>query len=322
MAHEYLVRAKLEGPWPENLKLPVKLGDFTLDWSKNLVLLAIEGGWIEPGDPDYPTEMPEEDPDYPMSFLSVDAKIRVDKPDQRFRMADERLGCLEALFKLFRPGLVFVRRHKIEDGKPSEDEKMRSLLPGTEPLSREDQMLDYQFDVRPELAPLYSRPQYTLDSHTLRELIDFFNNYWDGISQAKPPLNVAIPRFSSSYEKWTPGDRLIDLVVALEALFGSKGEVTYKVALRSSCLLYPPGEARQEAFKKIKKVYEERSRILHGGHLDTTFKPEDIDQFEDYVRMAIVKLLELRRRGVDLGTDAEKKEAAVDRYLFFNPHPL
>ena len=48
-------------------------------------------------------------------------------------------------------------------------------------------------------------------------------------------------RFSSSYEKRDPADRLVDLVIALEALFGDSGDssnLRYKLAMRGASWLH------------------------------------------------------------------------------------
>ena len=44
-----------------------------------------------------------------------------------------------------------------------------------------------------------------------------------------------------------------------------------------------PAYARKGIFKRIKKLYDNRSRILHGEHLETEYTSENIRAFEDCV---------------------------------------
>jgi len=80
-------------------------------------------------------------------------------------------------------------------------------------------------------------------------------------------LWVAISRFRESYEKMGWVDNLVDLAVALEALFGPKDarELTKRLQLRTAFLLGDgDGEAR-EIYKRVGILYDIRSRILHGS---------------------------------------------------------
>ena len=53
----------------------------------------------------------------------------------------------------------------------------------------------------------------------------------------------------------------------IESLFGLKSELVYRIALQSASLLEPRGEKRTRRFKEIKKLYNLRSKAVHGGPL-------------------------------------------------------
>ena len=73
-------------------------------------------------------------------------------------------------------------------------------------------------------------------------------------------IDLALSRFNSSYERRELVDRLIDLVIALEALFGEQGDsLSLKVASRCACWLYPPGQERWDAFVAVRDMYRKRS---------------------------------------------------------------
>lgn len=54
------------------------------------------------------------------------------------------------------------------------------------------------------------------------------------------------------------------LWAGVEALFDVQMEVKYRVATLSACLLDPPGTKRREKYKRVKKLYDERSIAVHG----------------------------------------------------------
>jgi Apea-like HEPN len=61
--------------------------------------------------------------------------------------------------------------------------------------------------------------------------------------------------------------RLILFVTAAEALFGDndKSELAYRLAVRMATLNGGSGEQRKEIFELIRRVYDTRSRLLHGS---------------------------------------------------------
>ena len=99
----------------------------------------------------------------------------------------------------------------------------------------------------------------------------------------------------------------------MEALFGDKEYHRYKIPLRCACMLFPSGKARKQAFENIKRFYDERSAILHSGKLGLHPQVEGkVDQFEEYVRMSILKFLELYEDGRPITSGA-----LLDDLLFF-----
>lgn len=54
------------------------------------------------------------------------------------------------------------------------------------------------------------------------------------------------------------------LWAGVEAIFDVQMEVKYRIATLSACLLEPPGTTRREKYKKVKKLYDERSQVVHG----------------------------------------------------------
>jgi hypothetical protein len=55
---------------------------------------------------------------------------------------------------------------------------------------------------------------------------------------------------------------------AIESIVDVSTEITYRLSLNVSSLLYARGEKRIEKFKEIKKLYNLRSKIVHGSNIN------------------------------------------------------
>ncbi len=308
MSETYLVRAKLEFSWEfeeeesqQSIKvpkqLPVNFGPFCLDRSPNAKFYLMNLGLID----EVLMEGLNPDRDYPISLLFIELKIQTERGQQPEYEADDILEQLEAMLRLFQEGDVALRRHyyhtwRIKEGNPKPVIFLSSRPP------------------KPEPATLYPRKPYKLEDEALHGFIEFFNSYWDIINQKHQPIYNALYRFNSSYERRTLSDRLIELMIGMEALFGDKEYQRYKIPLRCACMLYPPGKVRKQAFATIKKFYDERSAIIHGGKLELGPNSKgEVDQFEEYTRRSILKFLEVHKDGCPITSGAQ-----LDDLLFFD----
>ena len=285
---EYLVRASLEfirdfeqeshGSKPAiPLKLPVNICPFRLEKSPNAGIYLADLGFVDPDQvsQDQPTW------EYPISLLYLEFTIQDSGHAQA--QADSRLEAIELLLRLFQPGGVSIRRHNLMWRVEEQGSRMALFL-NPRPI-------------KPEIATLYGRTPYPLGDDTLANFVEFFKQRWDVLDCVEPYLKTALARFNSSYERRDLSDRLIDLVVALEALFGDgePGSIAYKVAMRCACWLHPPGDVRVKLFSKLKNYYSMRSKAVHGGEPISLFK-EGVVELEEVVRRSLLKFLEQQKR--------------------------
>jgi hypothetical protein len=87
-----------------------------------------------------------------------------------------------------------------------------------------------------------------------------------GALRQQTPLAIAIRRYSSSHDPKHEEDRLLDLWIAVEALFGTDdpGETTFRVALNLANSVEHPGITRRAMFEWVKHSDNVRSRLVHG----------------------------------------------------------
>ncbi len=89
---------------------------------------------------------------------------------------------------------------------------------------------------------------------------------------------LAARRFGSSSLRTRSEDALIDCCVALEALLmhDSRSEITQRLALRAAAVTGTSGMADPTfVFKTVKKIYDARSRVVHGSG------PSGVDEMID-----------------------------------------
>ncbi|MCI1636114.1 HEPN domain-containing protein [Bifidobacterium sp.] len=77
---------------------------------------------------------------------------------------------------------------------------------------------------------------------------------------------------SAVNERENPDDRLLDAVVAWENLVGVDHQTTFRVTAALACLQSDEPEVYQERQKQFSKIYNVRSRVIHGS--DTADKVE------------------------------------------------
>jgi Apea-like HEPN len=90
------------------------------------------------------------------------------------------------------------------------------------------------------------------------------------LKSARNPVPMAARRLNSAALRELDEDALIDACIGLEALFGDRGgEITYKLSLRLAAVaarspLRGLDMSPTEIFRMMKKIYEYRSRLVHG----------------------------------------------------------
>jgi Apea-like HEPN len=86
----------------------------------------------------------------------------------------------------------------------------------------------------------------------------------------KPQIDIAVRRvLSAAHARTDPADRLVDSVIAWENLFGtSEGEPRLRVSAAMAWLLEPDAGSRLARQDQLKRLYDDRSKIVHGAPFD------------------------------------------------------
>jgi hypothetical protein len=109
-------------------------------------------------------------------------------------------------------------------------------------------------------------------------------------------LRVAAHRLVSAglvYDK-SAEDRLVDAAVAWEALFGSqdRDQLSLQLALSIAWLLASDDYAeRERIFRRAKRVYGLRSKLVHGGGAKAQEVEKAADELTEWLRQAVIALV-------------------------------
>ena len=157
--------------------------------------------------------------------------------------------------------------------------------------------------------------EYTLTEADAAKFVKLWKRW--GKAEHWQDLEVAVRRFSMGCERSSAEDRLIDYVIALEALLlpdEKIGEYRYRLSLRGAALLGKDPLDRAAVKRNLAEAYDCRSSIVHGSKekpetVSWRKKPESGEKlatdevafrdFVDYVSDYLRDLIEKLRRRVE-----------------------
>ena len=108
-------------------------------------------------------------------------------------------------------------------------------------------------------------------------------------------LNVSIHRWIKSKGASSTQNRLIELRIALEALYlkDAGGEMSFKIATRGAWHLGISGEERKKVFSVLRNVYDLASKVVHARKIKDSLEKQDkiLKDGQDACRRGILKVM-------------------------------
>jgi len=135
-----------------------------------------------------------------------------------------------------------------------------------------------------------------------------FLQLWELLVEGAERFSFSIHRFNLAFERNLIADRIVDLVIAAEALLLGdidetyRGELRFRLALRGAKFIEHTEYNEREVFYVMRRAYDARSSIVHGGSPKDTRLPgnpkADLSALtsatEDLVRLGLRKALSMR----------------------------
>src|SRR5439155_14637190 len=127
-------------------------------------------------------------------------------------------------------------------------------------------------------------------------------------------INLALRRFSFSFDRERMDDRLVDLLIAAEALYLPKDqdELSFRLAIRSATFVTHDVHSPRHIYEIMREAYRARSQIVHGEDPTRTRLPTKSDAtldelaatVEDLIRVGIREGLAAVGAGSKLADDS------------------
>ena len=135
-------------------------------------------------------------------------------------------------------------------------------------------------------------PQYQLEESEagpVRALFETVTRFEDLHSDKFRNIALALRRFSSIYDRHPADDRVVDAIIAIEALLKIDSELSFRLAFRTAGILAAHDNERIAIFREMRDYYDARSRIVHGGTLKR--KQEALLRSDEPLRNTVRRLL-------------------------------
>ncbi|MGB8657748.1 MAG: hypothetical protein WCE90_08190 [Candidatus Zixiibacteriota bacterium] len=139
--------------------------------------------------------------------------------------------------------------------------------------------------------------KYVLSESEAKEFETFFEELFGrkSVSHLQYPLDLALNRFNYAYERKRPEDKLIDYMIAFEALYGAPG---YMIALRAASLLGNIPDEKKQIFSEMKEARELRDNTVHGStKKESAISAEKASRIEDHLRHSLQQFIKRKITG-------------------------
>jgi hypothetical protein len=146
-----------------------------------------------------------------------------------------------------------------------------------------------------------------------------FGRFWAGLQSERVKdrkfLGLATRRLGYAHERHRVEDKLLDLLIAAEALFlsGSMGELQYRLAQRAGFFLSNDPATRRKIYWHMLAAYKVRSKVVHGEEARPPKREDGTEvDLEEFVETTKVYLRITLRKMVDLALLSESRDELVD----------
>jgi Apea-like HEPN len=156
-----------------------------------------------------------------------------------------------------------------------------------------------------------------------------FLELWHLLEEGAARFGFSLHRFNLAFDRGLLADRIVDLVIAAESLFlgdlgvQDRGELRFRFALRAAKFIEHPNYGEQDIYLVMRRAYDARSAIVHGGSPKDTRLPDNpsaelptfIDAIEELVRLGLRKGLSMKEDGTKM-----RQPEYWDTLVFLKPN--
>lgn len=128
---------------------------------------------------------------------------------------------------------------------------------------------------------------------------------------------IAIRSISQALQSLSWELRFLIFWIALEALFGTDSELTYRLSLRIALFIEKNKNEQKELLRSAKKLYRERGKVVHGRGIpgkEQKDRKELMKKTENIVRKAMLKIF--KEDNIRQIFSSNKREDFLDNLIF------
>jgi len=178
--------------------------------------------------------------------------------------------------------------------------------------------MSFDFNPDPSVFPAVYGRTADLQCVLNQEECKFVKRLWTAFrtvvesqSDTAKRLSRALRRYNNAVCSDAPEDQIVDLVTALEILFKTYG---FKMAFYASHLAGRNSKSRGEACKALDRIYDVRSKAVHGGGLDkrNTRSVDELLLLVAQILRSATALASMRRDPLEIAREAAFDPARLD----------
>ena len=142
----------------------------------------------------------------------------------------------------------------------------------------------------PRSKPASDPPSILIARNNVEESLSFYSK-----RQSTKDVDLAVARWLKSKRRASLEDKLIDLRIAMEALYmrNAQGEMRFRTAMNGAWHLGGSFGERLGYYETLNKVYDDASKVVHGNRLkDHLPSLERLEAAQSICRQSILKIVE------------------------------
>ena len=139
-------------------------------------------------------------------------------------------------------------------------------------------------------SPSKSQIKYNFDNFNITKFKKFSSLWGEGAGEKfRENFSLSLDYFESAMEKEKLQDKLIDYMIVLESLLTEgTSEVGFQISFRTALLISKGEQEFMSNKDKLKKLYDKRSKIVHGEKLKHPVTVDDIVFLGEAVRKVLI----------------------------------
>ncbi|MFY1637245.1 hypothetical protein ACN27F_28915 [Solwaraspora sp. WMMB335] len=107
-------------------------------------------------------------------------------------------------------------------------------------------------------------------------------------------FHFAFEAFWGSFDESDPRMAASKVWAGIESIFGIQSELRFRLALYAASVLEPSGEARVSLYRRLLKLYDQRSKVVHGGAIEADVLTRHVVASQDVLRRLLRDALEVK----------------------------